>query len=274
MSTSKLPEPSAEVQRQLELANAQLALYARDFKRLLERERTKTRELAAVYQQLHAFAKDLKTVLDAEKHKSREQEKAYYDTLLLLTRISHHKGVETAAHLQRLSHYAKTLVLHLGFSEAAAELIFDAVPLYDVGKLGVPDAILFKPGPLDSQEWELMKNHTTIGASLLEKFPSPLLKMARQLALTHHEHWDGSGYPQGLTGEEIPLSGRIVLLIDQYEALRSQQPYKPAFDHAKTCDIILNGEGRTLPGHFDPRLLEAFRALHREFEAIYESFRN
>jgi putative two-component system response regulator len=98
--------------------------------------------------------------------------------------------------------------------------------------------------------------------------------MARQIALTHHERWDGSGYPQGLTGAQIPLAGRIVMLVDQYDALRSPRPYKPAFDHARTCAILLQGDGRTRPDHFDPRLLAAFPTVQGAFEAIYDRFRD
>jgi putative two-component system response regulator len=119
-----------------------------------------------------------------------------------------------------------------------------------------------------------MKEHCSIGANLLQGSNSPLLEMARQIALTHHECWDGSGYPQGLKGAEIPLVGRIVMLADQYDALRSQCSYKPAFDHDKTCYIMFKGDGHTLPAHFDPQLLKAFRGIHYEFEAVYVRMRD
>jgi len=141
--------------------------------------------------------------------------------------------------------------------------------MHDIGKLGVPDAVLHKEGALDGREWEMMKRHCAFGASLLKGSASPLLETAREIALTHHERWDGTGYPQGLRGEEIPISGRIVMLVDQYDALRSQRCYKPPFDHETTRRILLEGDNRTRPEHFDPRLLDAFSALHRELKAIY-----
>lgn len=265
-----LEQQIRELRQQLDAAHSQLALYAQDLRRVWVRERERSHALRAANLQLQAFAKDLKTSYEAEKRKSHELEQAHYETLLRLTRAMRYKDNESAAHIERLSHYTKAIALHLGLNTQEATLLAAAAPMHDVGKIGVPDMVLLKAGPLDSDEWKIMKNHAALGASLLKGTHSPLLDVAGQIALTHHERWDGSGYPQGLQGEEIPLSGRIVMLADQYDALRSIRPYKVAFTHERTCDIVLNGDGRTLPQHFDPRLLDVFREVHPQLHEIYE----
>jgi putative two-component system response regulator len=131
--------------------------------------------------------------------------------------------------------------------------------------------VLGKQGPLSEEEWEAIKQHPLLGASLLSGSASPLLEMAKEVALTHHERWDGSGYPCGLKGQQIPITGRIVMLCDLYDALRSRRPYKPAFSHPKALDIMLNGNDRTKPTHFDPSLLEVFREMHQEFDEVYST---
>lgn len=269
MPPSDGPSPSPEVQRQLNAARSQLALYARDLKRLLEQEGKKRRALAAANQQLQAFARDVKNAFDAERQRAREVENAYRDTLLRLARASRYKDEETGAHIVRLSHYSRLLARYLGVEPSEADLIYAAAPMHDVGKIAVPDAVMQKRGRLDDGEWQLMKAHPTVGGHLLEDSRSPLLDMARTIALTHHERWDGSGYPQGLRGRDIPLAGRIVMLADQYDALRSERPYKPAFDHERTSEILLHGDGRTKPQHFDPDILTAFRELQAEFDEIF-----
>lgn len=266
----RVPEDANHaVQRQLEASRSQLARYATDLKALLQREAAKARQITRVNQQLKAYARDLKKSYDAEQRKNQELEQAYAETIVRLSLASRYKDEETGGHIERLSHYSKTMALCIGWSEEAAAQLFAAAPMHDVGKIGIPDAVLGKKGPLEEEEWEMIKTHPTLGASLLSGSSSPLLKMAREVAITHHERWDGSGYPYGLKGEQIPLTGRIVMLGDHYDALRSKRPYKPSFSHKKTCDLMLNGNDRTRPSHFDPELLSAFREIHQEFDGIY-----
>jgi putative two-component system response regulator len=235
------------------------------------REKAREGELVETKNRLKTFAQSLELTLELERRRAQELEQAYYDTILRLTRASAYKDRETGAHIQRLSHYSRILARHLGWSEPQQELIFRAAPMHDVGKIAIPDAVIRKRGKLETAEWQLMLNHPVIGASLLEGSNSDLLEMAREIALTHHERWDGSGYPNQLSGDEIPLSGRIVGLGDTYDALRSRRSYKVSFDHERACTIILKGDRRTKPQHFDPLLLEAFRAVNEEFRTVFDS---
>jgi putative two-component system response regulator len=252
----------------------QLELYARDLKRVLAEEEERTRQLEMANRQLQVYAQDLKSALFAERQQSRELERSYHDTILRLLSATRCRDHETGKHVARIAHYARRLALRTGWAAPDAALLFEAAPMHDVGKIGVPDAILHKPGPLTGEEWALLKRHTVIGAELLSGSRSALIEMARQIALTHHERWDGTGYPHGLKGLEIPLAGRIVMLADQYDALRTQRPYKRAFSHRDACRVVLEGDGRTLPQHFDPLLVAAFREIHADFEDIYARHRD
>ncbi len=262
-------DTNVAAQRQLDAAHSQLSRYAVDLKTMLRREAKKAQQVIRVNKQLKAYACDLKKAYDAEQRKNQELEQAYAETIVRLSLASRYKDEETGGHIERLSHYSKKMALCIGWSEESASQLFAAAPMHDVGKIGIPDAVLGKNGPLEEEEWEMVKQHPALGASLLTGSSSPLLKMAKEVALTHHERWDGSGYPNGLKGEQIPLTGRIVMLADHYDALRSQRPYKPSFSHKKTCDLMLNGNDRTKPSHFDPQLLAAFREIHLEFDVIY-----
>ena len=190
------------------------------------------------------------------------------------------RDTETGNHIFRTQKYIQAMAQHLvhhknleyRIQPKEVDLLFKSSPLHDVGKVGVPDSILLKPGPLTPAEFEEMKKHTIYGAEALAKAESAsgitddtsFLKTAREIALTHHEKWDGTGYPNGLEGKNIPLSGRLMAIADVYDALISDRVYKKAMSHEAAANIIRNGRGT----HFDPEIVDVFEALEGEFLAI------
>ena len=184
-----------------------------------------------------------------------------------LGRASEYRDNETGKHILRVSQIATLIAKYLGWSETECEILLHATPMHDVGKIGIPDHVLLKPGKLDPQEWELMKAHTTIGAHILDGADSEPLLLAREIALSHHEKWDGSGYPSGLSGKDIHLGGRIVALADVFDALTSERPYKKAWTVEAAIDLIRENRGQ----HFDPELVDIFEKLLPEIIAIRES---
>jgi putative two-component system response regulator len=210
--------------------------------------------MARVRTQLELY--DQNRVLD---QRVREQTAQLHETRLRiiqrLGRAAEYKDNETGLHVIRMSHYSRFLGEAIGMSEAEAELLLNAAPMHDIGKIGIPDRILQKPGKLDAEEWAIMQTHSQIGADILgDAGDSDLLEMARIVALTHHEKWDGSGYPNGLVGESIPRVGRIVAIADVFDALTSVRPYKKAWPVEEAVALLRDGAG----SHFDPRLVPPF----------------
>jgi response regulator RpfG family c-di-GMP phosphodiesterase len=189
--------------------------------------------------------------------RTAELRDAQLETLERLAQAAEFRDAETGAHVSRIGMLAEKVARTLGLPDEQCELLRHATPLHDVGKVGIPDRILLKPGALDPDEWLIMQSHTLIGARILGGSSSRVVQLAEEIALTHHERWDGGGYPRRLRGEQIPLSGRICAVVDVFDALRSERSYKRAWTLADTLDELRRQRGR----HFDPRVLDAFLSL-------------
>jgi putative two-component system response regulator len=220
--------------------------------------------------QFSDFLMDHNQILETQvRERTSELQGSFVESIFTLMRAAEFRDDETGAHVKRISYYTHELAEQLGMDQEFCELIFYASPMHDIGKIGISDNILQKPGSFSPVEMEIMKSHTTIGAQILANNSSPYLKMGYDIAMGHHERWDGSGYPNGVKGEDIPLPARIMQLADVYDALRSKRRYKPALGHEQAMDIILRGDMRTKPEHFDPAVLAAFQACANIMEEIF-----
>jgi putative two-component system response regulator len=226
-------------------------------------------EVRLLHKALHNYNEMLEQRV---RERTADLQASYLEIIFTLTRAAEYKDEDTGAHVRRISYYSRELARRLGLDENFVDKIFFASPMHDIGKIGIPDHILLKPGTFTPDEWEVMKGHAAMGAKILGNSKSPYLKMGAEIALNHHERWDGGGYPDGKRGEAIPLAARIMNICDIYDALRSKRPYKPAFDHLKSMDIITRGDGRVQPEHFDPVILTAFKQYHQTFNDIFETY--
>lgn len=190
------------------------------------------------------------------------------EVLQVLGKSAEYKDLETGAHTVRVAHYCKVLAKASGLDEKVQDIIFHASPLHDLGKVGIPDKILLKPGKLDADEFEIMKTHATIGYEILKRSHSGYLKAGAVIAYSHHEKYDGSGYPLGLAGETIPILGRIVAIADVFDALISVRPYKKAWSAEDACKLLIEEKGK----HFDPKLVDLFIENINEMKSIKDQF--
>lgn len=200
--------------------------------------------------------------------RTRELQETRLEIIRRLGRAAEYRDNETGMHVLRMSHISGIVAQKMGMGEEASELLLQAAPMHDVGKIGIPDRILLKPGPLTPDEWALMKQHTVIGAQIIGEHPSELMQMARTVALRHHERWDGSGYPDALRGEQIPISARVVAIADAFDALLSQRPYKQPWTLPDTLDLFRSQRG----AQFDPSGVDALLACVEECVAVRARF--
>jgi putative two-component system response regulator len=223
------------------------------------------------------------------RERTRELALTQDATIFGLGILAEFRDTETGMHIKRTQTYVGLLARHLQgnpkfsgyFDETTIRLLVNSAPLHDIGKVGVPDNILRKPGPLTTKEFAQIKKHTALGRGVVEhiqagmhdEVASAFLHFAKEVTYTHHECWNGNGY-HGLKGEEIPISGRLMAVADVYDALTSKRVYKAAIPHDESMRIILEGDGRTLPEHFDPEVLQAFIDLGEDFRAVSEKWQD
>jgi len=232
----------------------QLKKYAEDLTEVYKSEKEKRKELEASKQQLVKYADDLNQTILELKAAHQELQEAYFDTIHRLVLAAEYKDEDTGDHIKRMSQYCALIAEKLGMPAKEVQNIIYAAPMHDVGKIGIPDSILMKPGKLTKEEFEIMKSHTIIGANILANSKAEVLKLAEQIAISHHEKWNGKGYPQGFSGDNIPMAGRIVGLADAFDALTSKRPYKEPFPVEVALDIIKKEREQ----HFDPDVVDVF----------------
>ena len=201
--------------------------------------------------------------------KNVELEETRLEIIRRLGRAAEYKDNETGLHVIRMSHYSRLLALEAGLEEKRTEILFNAAPMHDIGKIGIPDMILLKPGRLTEEEWGVMRRHPEIGAGIISIQHSPMLEMARIVALTHHEKWDGTGYPQGLVGENIPIEARIVAIADVFDALTTKRPYKAAWSIEKATELLQDSAG----SHFDPQMVPLFIGIIPQILEVREKWK-
>jgi putative two-component system response regulator len=229
------------------------------------------------------FLKDKNAYLESEVLRRTREVQAIQDvTILTMASLAETRDNETGNHIRRTQNYVKALAAKLRdhprfagyFTDRVIDLLFKSAPLHDIGKVGIPDKILLKPGKLTPEEFEVTKTHTTLGRDAIEQAerqlgtPVEFLKVAKEIAYSHQEKWDGSGYPEGLAGDAIPVSARLMAVADVYDALISRRVYKPPFSHEKAVELIAEGRGK----HFDPDIADAFLEIQEEFRAIAQRF--
>lgn len=218
---------------------------------------------------LHNQVRNQNRVLEEQvEERTRELNKSHIETIHRLARAAEYRDDETSMHTVRMGLLSVRLAHGIGLSPYECGLLNKASPMHDIGKIGIPDRILLKPGKLTPDEWEIMKTHSQIGADIFSGSHSELLQMSEVIALTHHERWDGTGYPRGLKEDEIPLVGRIVALCDVFDALTSDRPYKKAFSIPVSVKEIESQSGK----HFDPRLVNLFMKILPDLVDILKRF--
>jgi len=236
-------------------------------RKLVAAERSRRAQEAALKEQVSFNEVEISTL-------NRNIERAYEEALACLASAAEYKDPETGQHITRIGEYAAVLAKELGWDADRCAMIRLAAPLHDVGKVGTRDNVLLKRGSLDPEETKHMREHPETGFHILSASPYPVMKMAARIAYCHHERWDGSGYPRALQGSEIPMEASITSLVDVYDALRSERPYKLALSHETVMSIIRDGDERTRPEHFRPDVIQAFLNAEEKMAAIFDNFKD
>jgi len=212
--------------------------------------------------------RELRHALEEVTRAQRAVQAGHLDTIRRLTLAAEYKDHDTAGHIERIGRYSEVLGLAMHLQPSTVDLLLHAAPMHDVGKLGIPDSILLKPGPLDAEERAIMNTHTTIGGQILSGSTSPVIQMGERVALTHHEKWDGTGYPSGIGGDEIPLEARICSVVDFFDALTMDRPYRKAVPNDEVVEMIIGERGTS----FDPGVVEVFLDVRADLEKIQDEY--